>query len=107
MEIKSCGEQLLIFLWTLGAKSISSHHMQRVNVIMEEMMHKSSCRVSPAHYTLKLGFLGSTRVHVIPECTVYTKEYSIKYGYVSLIEWCGSIKNAEVMYFCSTNALLT
>jgi len=42
MEIKSCDKQFLIFLQTVGAKSVSGHHMWWMYVILEKMVHKSS-----------------------------------------------------------------
>ena len=67
MEIKGCDKPLLIFLWTLGAKSISRHHTWKVYVIMEKLVRKSSCTKTMfsrhffwstrgAHYTPKTRF---------------------------------------------------
>ena len=36
MEIKGYDKQMLIFLQTLGAKSVSGHHTRRVYLIMEK-----------------------------------------------------------------------
>ena len=68
MEIKGCDKQLLIFLQTLEAKSVSSCHKRRMYIITEQngaQVQLQIFQVSPGCYTPKLGFSGQQGVHLI------------------------------------------